>query len=155
MAKVLCFLATNPQCVQPLREEVERTIDEHGWTREGIAQMRRVDSFIKETLRFEGTTACVYFLRTPLMYLTSLLDGVQRKATKDVTLSDGTFLPRGTNVAFAVYAIEHDHHNYEDPFTFKPFRFVELQDKCGDPSKYQFASITHDSLGFGLGKSAW
>ncbi|KIM65199.1 hypothetical protein SCLCIDRAFT_530799 [Scleroderma citrinum Foug A] len=138
VAKVLCFLAANPQCVQPLREEVERAIDEHGWTREGIAQMRRVDSFIKETLRFEGTTAY----------------GVQRKATKDVTLSDGTFLPRGTNVAFAVYAIEHDHHNYEDPFTFKPFRFVELQDKCGDPSKYQFASITHDSLGFGLGKSA-
>ncbi|KIM50675.1 hypothetical protein SCLCIDRAFT_144884, partial [Scleroderma citrinum Foug A] len=138
LAKVLCFLATNPQYVQPLREEVEMVLDGHGWTKEGIAQMRRVDSFIKETLRFEGTTAY----------------GVQRKTTKDVTLSDGTFLPQGTHVAFAAYAIEHDHHYYEDPLSFKPFRFVELQDKCGDPSKYQLASVTHDSLGFGLGKSA-
>jgi len=131
------------------------TIDAHGWTREGIAQMRRVDSFIKETLRFEGTTACVYFPHTLLIYLTSLLVSVQRKTLKNVTLSDGTFLPQGTRVAFASYAIEHDHHNYENPFAFEPFRFVDLQDKCGDPSKYQFTSLSHDSLGFGLGKLAW
>ncbi|KIM65870.1 hypothetical protein SCLCIDRAFT_1211883 [Scleroderma citrinum Foug A] len=138
LAKVLCFLATNPQCVQPLREEVEMVIDEHGWTREGIAQMRRVDSFIKETLRFDGSAAF----------------GVQRKTTKDVTLSDGTFLPQGTHVAVPAYAIEHDHHNYENPFSFEPFRFVDLQDKCGDLSKYQLTSVSHDSLMFGFGKSA-
>ena len=103
-----------------------------------------MDSFIKETLRFEGTTACVYFPRTLLIYLTSLLDSVQRKTVKDVTLCDGTFLPQGTRVVDAAYAIGHDHHNYENPFTFESFRFVDLKGKRGDPSKYQFTSVSHD-----------
>ena len=76
----------------------------------------------------------MYFIRT-LIYLTAFLDSVQRKTEKDVTLSDGTLLPRGTHVAIAACAIEHDHHNFENPFSFEPFRLMELQDKCGDPSK--------------------
>ncbi|KAL4076645.1 cytochrome P450 [Scleroderma yunnanense] len=137
-AKVLCVLAKNPQYVQPLREEVKMAINEHGWTKGGIAEMRKVDSFIKETLRFQGGSAY----------------RVERKTRTDVTLSDGTFLPKGTHVAFASHAIEHDGRNYENPDIFKPFRFVDLQDKCGDPSRYQLASLSHDSLLFGLGKSA-
>ena len=106
--------------------------------------------------RFVSTAAqlvCIFC--TLFIYLTSLLVGVQRKTTKDVTLSDGTFLPQGTHVAVPAYAIEHDHHNYENPFSFEPFRFVDLQDKCGDLSKYQLISVSHDSLMFGFGKSAW
>ena len=96
---------------------------------------------------------CIVY--TLFIYLTSFLAGVQRKTTKDVTLSDGTFLPQGTLVAVAAYAIEHDHHNYENPFSSEPFRFVDLQDKCDDPSKYQLTFVSHDFLVFGLGKSAW
>lgn len=74
---------------------------------------------------------------------------------KDVTLSDGTFIPQGTQVAVAAYAIEHDDSTFENPHIFDPFRFVDLQDRCGDPSKYQFTSVSHDLLVFGIGKSAW
>ncbi|KAL4068714.1 cytochrome P450, partial [Scleroderma yunnanense] len=137
-SKVLCILAKNPEYVQPLREEAEIAINEHGWTKDGIAQMRKIDSFIKEALRFEGNS--VY--------------RAERVTRTDVTLSDGTFLPKGTNIAFASHSIEHDGGNYENPDVFEPFRFVDLQDKCGDPSRYQLTSLSHDSLLFGLGKSA-
>ena len=59
--KVLCSLAANPQYVQPLREEVEMALGESGWTRDAIAKLRKIDSFIKEGVRFEGTGICKYF----------------------------------------------------------------------------------------------
>ena len=52
--QALYNLAVNPQYVRPLREEVEAAIEKYGWTKEGIAAMRRIDSFLMETLRLEG-----------------------------------------------------------------------------------------------------
>ena len=71
LAKILCLLATNPECVKHLRKEVEMAIEQHGWTREGIAQMRVVDSFIKETVRFEGIGACMFSF-TNIIYFSYL-----------------------------------------------------------------------------------
>ena len=78
-----------------------------------------------------------------------------RKARKDVTLSNGVFIPQGTTISFPAYAIEHDERNYEKPNVFEPFRFVDLQDKSDDPSKYHLTSLSNDFLAFGMGKLAW
>lgn len=44
----------DPQYAEMLREEVETIVKEHGWTKEALTHMRKIDSFLKEVQRFEG-----------------------------------------------------------------------------------------------------
>jgi cytochrome P450 len=48
---VLFDLCANPEYVQPLRDEVQRVIGEHGWTLAAITTMKKLDSFMKESQR--------------------------------------------------------------------------------------------------------
>ncbi|KAI5995321.1 cytochrome P450 [Pisolithus orientalis] len=129
--------SANPQYIQPLREEVQAIVGKDGWTKEALAKMRKVDSFLKEVQRFEGNASL----------------GIKRRALKDITLSDGTFIPKGTYVCVASHAIHHDPCIYEDPDTFDPYRYVKLQDKQGDSSRYQLVAVSPESLMFGIGKA--
>jgi cytochrome P450 len=45
------YLATYPEYMQPLREEVEEVVKSEGWTKDGLDQMHKLDSFIKESQR--------------------------------------------------------------------------------------------------------
>jgi cytochrome P450 len=47
----LYYLATYPEYAQPLRVEVEGAINDNGWTKHALMKMRKLDSFIKESLR--------------------------------------------------------------------------------------------------------
>lgn len=49
-------LATQPEYVPILRQEIDDTLREAGgkWTMESMAQLQKLDSFIKETLRHSG-----------------------------------------------------------------------------------------------------
>lgn len=138
-AQALFFLATDPQYAEVLREEVETVVKIHGWTKEALTHMRKVDSFLKEVQRFEGPAIL----------------GVPRKALQDVKLSDGTVIPKGAFAAIPTYAIHHDQDIYEHPDVFDPLRFVRLQDaRQGPESRFQLVAVSRDSLAFGFGKSA-
>lgn len=51
----LFSLAAEPEKYVPaMREEVERVIKEDGWTKVAMTKMRKLDSFLKETQRFNG-----------------------------------------------------------------------------------------------------
>ena len=54
---LLYHLATMPEYVQPLREEVEAVIRECGWTKIALTKMHKVDSFIRESQRINGLGA--------------------------------------------------------------------------------------------------
>ena len=45
------YLAAFPEYMKPLREEVEEIIQREGWTKPGIDQMYKIDSFIRESQR--------------------------------------------------------------------------------------------------------
>ena len=45
---------TSPECIQPLREEVEVIVNEQGWTKASLFNMRKLDSFLREALRLGG-----------------------------------------------------------------------------------------------------
>ena len=51
---VLYYLATLPEYMQPLREEVEEVVKSEGWTKAGLDQMHKIDSFIRETQRLHS-----------------------------------------------------------------------------------------------------
>jgi len=81
-----------------------------------------------------------------------------RKAMKDFTFSDGTFIPKGTHVAAAAHPVHLDEIFYEDPLSFKPFRFAEARegaDDARDAVKNQQTTTSLQYLLFGHGKHAW
>jgi hypothetical protein len=47
-------LLAHPEYLEPLREEVNAVIKEEGWTKAGVDKMYKMDSFLRETLRFDG-----------------------------------------------------------------------------------------------------
>lgn len=55
-------LAANPQYIQPLREEAEKSLTEEGWTKAAMDKMRKVDSFLKESMRLNGFQSCAYWV---------------------------------------------------------------------------------------------
>lgn len=57
-ANILSTLAASPEHLAPLREEIESVTREHGWTKSSMAEMVKLDSFIKECARFYNILAC-------------------------------------------------------------------------------------------------
>ncbi|KAI6167613.1 cytochrome P450 [Pisolithus thermaeus] len=133
----LYYLATHPQYVRVLREEVDAVIEEYGWTKEAMAKMWKVDSFLAETERLEGFTV-----------------SVQRKAMEDLTLSDGTFIPKGTHIAIPTCVIHRDSAAYENPGVFDPLRFYKLRNDGTESARHQMVAVNQDYLAFGYGKHA-
>ena len=83
---------------------------------------------------------------------------MERKAVQDFTFSDGTFIPKGTHVAAIFGPLTVDEEIYEDPLTFKPFRFAEARegaDDALDAVKNQMSTTSVRHLLFGHGKHAW
>ena len=54
LTNVLFDIAARREYVEPLREEMEEVIRAHGWTKEGMGKMRKLDSFMKESSRLSG-----------------------------------------------------------------------------------------------------
>jgi len=134
----LYLIATYPQYVQPLREEIEAVIKEEGWTKAAMNNLRKVDSFIKEAQRYMGLGAI----------------SLTRKAVKDFTFSDGTFIPAGTTVSAPMRATHYDENIYEHPEVFDPFRFSDLRETSGESAKHQLVSTSVEYLVFGHGLHA-
>ncbi|TDL22831.1 cytochrome P450 [Rickenella mellea] len=137
-AHTMFHLASKPEYINPMREEVERVIDEDGWTKVAMTKMRKVDSFLKETQRFTG-----------LGFLSTL-----RLAVDDYTFSDGTFIPKGTMMSVASGATHHDPSVYENANEFHGFRFADLREEDGEGTKHQMVSTSSEYLAFGHGRHA-
>ena len=54
----LYYLATLPEYMQPLREEVEEVVKSEGWTKAGLDKMHKIDSFIRESQRLHPIGIC-------------------------------------------------------------------------------------------------
>jgi hypothetical protein len=58
MTHALFDLASNPEYLKPLRDEVEEVTKREGWTKSALDQMCKLDSFVKESQRFRPTGVC-------------------------------------------------------------------------------------------------
>ncbi|KAG6865152.1 hypothetical protein C0991_004835 [Blastosporella zonata] len=132
-SQALFDLATHPEYVKELRDEVKSVTDREGWTSDALNQMIKVDSFIKESQR--------------LHLLGHLL--MQRVVRQPFTFSDGTVIPAGSTVGVAGYSAHMNETSYEDPHTFQPFRFVNKREETG--RKVDMVSTSTDFLSFGHG----
>ena len=88
-----------------------------------------------------------------LLYLETV--SLSRKVLTDLTLSDGTFLPRGTYVVANVVGMHTDPAYYPSPTKFDPFRFADLRSSSPDEAnKHQMVNTSAEYLSFGHGRHA-
>ncbi|KAM5543812.1 hypothetical protein V8D89_002429 [Ganoderma adspersum] len=129
----ILHLADEPELVQAMREETEKIVDSEGWTKASLAKMTKLDAFLRESQRLNGSN----------------LLAMLRKAMVDVTLRDGTLIPAGTIVATSQYAIHHDPQHYDRPDAFDPSRW-ETAD--ADGARKTFVTTSDDYIPWGNGK---
>ncbi|GJE90628.1 cytochrome P450 [Phanerochaete sordida] len=133
-------LAAHPECVAPLREEIEGIVRVEGWTKAAVQRMRKLDSFMKECQRLNGLGALA----------------MSRIAVQDYTFADGTRVPKGTLVMAVSRSMHHDDAVYApDADAFDPWRFARMREADGDASlKHQMVHTSSDYVSFGHGKHA-
>ncbi|OJT14393.1 Ent-kaurene oxidase [Trametes pubescens] len=135
----LLWLADHPEYIDPIRKEIEEVLAEQGWTKAAMSKMWKLDSLLKEYQRHQGLS----------------LASLSRKMMKDITLRDGTVLPRGTTIVATTYDIHHNGAKYENPDVFDPFRFSRVRaDSEEERVKNQFVNTSVDYMPFGHGKHA-
>ncbi|KAH9911270.1 cytochrome P450 [Epithele typhae] len=136
----LFHLAADPALLAPLRAEAAAAVAAHGWTKAGLGRLWRLDSLMRESQRTNGV---------------SLLS-VMRKALKDLTLRDGTSVPRGTLVAVPALATHLDAAvNGAGADAFEPFRWAEMRgEDAGEGVKHQFVNTSPLYIPFGHGRHA-
>lgn len=150
-------IAAHPELVPELRQEIQTVLGEHGnrFTSPALQKMKKLDSFLKETLRLHPN-AMVSF---------------RRKVLKPITLSSGQKIPAGVILEVPHYAVSHDEETFPEPEKFDGLRFYRMRErsetfnsKLGGGSKStssvesaahnQFVSVSPNSLTFGYGRHA-
>jgi hypothetical protein len=115
LTNALYHLAENPEVyLQPLRNEVEGVIAKLGWTKAALREMVKVDSFVRESERFNGLSSCTSVHTLSYKPCSNLIPEFEVIMTRKVinpkgfTFSNGVHLPVDTIVSVANYATHHD-----------------------------------------------
>ncbi|KUI69710.1 Ent-kaurene oxidase [Cytospora mali] len=132
-------LCKHPEFIKELREEAEQCLISSGkWDRPTLDNMEKLESFMCESQRTNP----------------SLLLTCRRRVMKPITLSDGLYLPRGTEIGMAAEEIANDPSVTPDPDKFDPFRSYRARQQPGEESKHRFSTTTANNLHFGYGTQA-
>ncbi|KAK7554665.1 cytochrome P450 [Phyllosticta citricarpa] len=136
---MLFDLAAHPEIIQPLREELENAMAETGGlNKDTLPKLKMMDSFMKESQRVNPSGLTTF----------------KRLVTKDITLKDGTFLPRGIIINVDSSNRYKDSTLYSDPEEFDAWRYMRLREQTGSASHHQFVSSNPESLFWGQGRHA-
>lgn len=133
---LLYDLAAHPEYVGELRAELEE-LGDAPLNRAKVAKLSKLDSFIKESQRFNKT----------------ILLGTHRKVKKPVVLSDGTVLPVGTYIATDTRRACFDASMLEKPEVFDGLRYHRMRMETGKEG-YQSVQTAADHLVYGMGSQA-
>ncbi|CAE7033980.1 hypothetical protein PTNB85_03757 [Pyrenophora teres f. teres] len=147
-ANFLFDLCTHVEWMPVLRKEIEDVIAEYGPVgsrpdipaRVWLSKLEKMDSFLVESQRLEPATQL-----KPM-----------RAVLQDVTLKDGTRLPRGTLIAWTGHQHVHDPAVNPDPYVFDPMRSYRKRyanDKA-EYNKYVAGQNELTNLAFGYGNQA-
>lgn len=139
VAYLMLDLLDHPDAIPRLRNEIITILRGNGWKKTSLQQMKLLDSAMKESQRLH-----------PLNMI-----NMQRKVTKNVTLSDGTFLPKGAHT-FVRWESRCSGETYPNPDKFVVDRFLEKREsgEAGASSKWQYVTTSPDHMGFGHGRQA-
>ncbi|KAK3385238.1 cytochrome P450 [Podospora didyma] len=139
-------LAADPSLADMLRTEIRTVLAEHNGilTSQALQSMKKVDSFLKETMRFDPVAA----------------NSFQRKVLRPFTLSNGQAFPAGVILEVPAHAVSRDPEVFPDPDRFDPLRFYHLRQQAREAghveaaAQHQFVSLSPSVLTFGYGRHA-
>ncbi|GJJ15197.1 hypothetical protein Clacol_009473 [Clathrus columnatus] len=137
-AHALYQLAAEPHYLQPMRDEIEAVIAKEGWTKVAMTKMHKLDSFFRESQRYNGSSFVSLF----------------RLSLKDFTFSDGTLIPKGSLLSVANRPIHRDEEKYPNGDKFDGFRFARIRAEDGLNTTHQFVNTSPDYIPFGHGRHA-
>ncbi|KAH8660625.1 cytochrome P450 [Xylariales sp. PMI_506] len=135
--QVIFDLCTYPAYIPDIRAEaIEALASEDGqWTLRVCNKLHLLDSFLKESLRLFAPEGLA----------------ITRVATSSFSLSDGTWIPRGTHIAVAGEAMARDPNFYKDPDTFNGRRFLDASGRPISPDR-EFSGIEPGNGMWGSGR---
>ncbi|KAJ7133819.1 cytochrome P450 [Mycena filopes] len=114
LTAALYDLAAYPEHFLPMREEAERVVAEEDWTKVALNNMYKIDSFLRESQRLNGTGPIAMTRRVV--------------ARDGFTFSDGTNVPCGAFLSVPGTSTHYDQANYENAETFDGFRFSRVRE---------------------------
>jgi cytochrome P450 len=156
LSNTMMFLADEPKYVKALREEIIQVLRTDGLTKAALANLKLVDSTLKETQRFRPTT----FSKFPSSIKTEIqvtnvygLVNMKRLATRKVVLPDGIIINKGEQVAVDGFNM-HDPDVYSDPETYDIYRYYRMRQDPATANKAHLVSTGPDNLSFGHGSQS-
>ncbi|KAL1635865.1 hypothetical protein SLS56_001560 [Neofusicoccum ribis] len=133
---VMYDILRRPELIAPLREEAARVLREDGgWKKTSLYKMRLLDSVMKESVRI--TTVSPFAMR--------------RYADREVTLFDGTKIPKGAYFLVSCTHLLNPSNFGDDGDKFDGYRFLKLREQAGQESRWQFVTTGQDNMRFGHG----
>lgn len=155
MTMCLLQLCDMPELIEPLREDCRRVLDDSGWKKQALQDMRLLDSFMRECQRVRDLLASkdprtsAHEIRTDPFFLASML----RFARAPLVLSDGTVIPKGSTL-MVMNDWAHSSEHFPNAETFDMRRFAKLRERPGEQNQHQFSTPSADQMGFGFGSVA-
>ncbi|KAH6639959.1 trichothecene C-8 hydroxylase [Truncatella angustata] len=137
LCQVMLDLAEHHSIVEPLRNEVRTILQEGGWKKTSLYNMKLLDSVVKESQRLKPIT----------------IASMRRVTTEEVRLSNGLVLPPGTKTAVLANRMW-DPSVHENPLEWDGYRFFNMRQLPGKEQVSQLVSTSADHLGFGHGQHA-
>ncbi|KAJ5888979.1 hypothetical protein N7495_009020 [Penicillium taxi] len=138
LVQCICELAIRPEYVNLIRQEVVSILKSNNntWTKEGIDSMKKLDSFIKESHRYN----CFDLAGTP------------RVVKKDFHFKNGLRIPKGTVLLTPNAALLFDQKHVRHPFEFDGLRFYDLAQSSENSEMFKYTSTNPHYLQFGDGR---
>jgi len=137
LTQALLNLASHPEMIEPLREEITRVLGKFGWKKVALTELRLLDSFFKETQRMKPVG----------------MTSMHRLATADVVLPGGLKILKGETLAISAHRMWSE-ESYEKPDAFDGYRFFNLRKTPGLENRSLLVSTSNEHLGFSHGKHA-
>ncbi|KAI8934908.1 hypothetical protein NX059_008578 [Plenodomus lindquistii] len=139
---VIFTLASTPEYIEPLREEIRSAMADNGGkiTTQALKQLVKLDSYMKEVARLY-----------PPEYTS-----FSRRVVKGITLSNGQYIPPGVLLEIPLHEISQDPANWPNGDVFDGFRHYKLRagGSATDHARNQFVTSNEQSLNFGYGRHA-
>ncbi|KAM0323650.1 hypothetical protein ACHAQA_008585 [Verticillium albo-atrum] len=132
--------AVNVECIDEIRQEVKALHEQCGgeYTRQDLAKLVKLDSFIKEVNRFSPPDLATFL----------------RKSSQEIVLSNGFCIPKGSKLEVPTGAIGMDDSIYENAEVFDGLRFWRMRQAKDKMIKHQFLSVSSHDLDWGYGRHA-
>ncbi|RAR09011.1 cytochrome P450 monooxygenase-like protein [Stemphylium lycopersici] len=137
LGQTMMHLADEPQSIAALREEIVRVLSTDGLTKAALANLKLVDSALKEIQRVK-----------PGSFL-----AMRRLAKQKVVLPDGTVIHKGDQVAVDGFNMI-DPEIYPEPEKYDTYRYYRMRKDPATANKAHLVSTGPDNLTFGHGSQS-